>query len=181
MTTRPSLAARLDAGDRALFERLVIAIDVPVRVRVAWRLLTHLGGPTATIAAALVPLLVPLLAPRVGARTPAWLAAAALATTHGIVHIAKRRWLRTRPAPALVGRAHVAVPDDFSFPSGHSAAAMSVALAYAIAHPALASGFLLLAALVGLSRVRLGVHYPGDVVAGQAIAIAVTFLVHVIG
>lgn len=36
-------------------------------------------------------------------------------------------------------------PDGFSFPSGHSAAAMSVAFAYAIAFPALAAPILLVA------------------------------------
>jgi undecaprenyl-diphosphatase len=49
---------------------------------------------------------------------------------------------------------------------------MSVAFVYAMAFPHLSSSLLLLATLVGWSRVRLGVHYPGDVLAGQAIAIA---------
>ena len=36
---------------------------------------------------------------------------------------------------------------------------------------------MLLAALVGFSRVRLGVHYPSDVVVGQILATLTTILV----
>jgi undecaprenyl-diphosphatase len=69
----------------------------------------------------------------------------------------------------------VAEPDRFSFPSGHSAAAMSVAIAYAVAYPSAAAPLIALAALVGMSRVFLGVHYPGDVLIGQLLA-ALTYL-----
>jgi undecaprenyl-diphosphatase len=62
-------------------------------------------------------------------------------------------------------------PDCFSFPSGHATASMSVALAYGLALPVLAGPLLILALLVGFSRVRLGVHYPSDVLAGQMIAL----------
>jgi undecaprenyl-diphosphatase len=54
---------------------------------------------------------------------------------------------------------------------------MSVAFPYAVAFPEYAIPLLIFAAAVGFSRVRLGVHYPGDVVAGQAIAIGSGMLV----
>jgi undecaprenyl-diphosphatase len=66
----------------------------------------------------------------------------------------------------------VTEPDKFSFPSGHAAAAMSIAFAYAVVFTALSLPLVVLAALVGMSRVCLGVHYPGDVLAGQTIALA---------
>jgi undecaprenyl-diphosphatase len=47
---------------------------------------------------------------------------------------------------------------------------MSVALVYAFAFPSLAGVLIPLAMLVGMSRVCLGVHYPGDVLIGQVIA-----------
>jgi undecaprenyl-diphosphatase len=37
---------------------------------------------------------------------------------------------------------------------------------------------LALGVLVGMSRVRLGVHYPGDVLAGQALAVLTAIGVH---
>jgi undecaprenyl-diphosphatase len=72
----------------------------------------------------------------------------------------------------------VHAPDRFSFPSGHAAASLSVALGLlSTVAPPVGVALVALALLVGISRCYLGVHYPGDVVAGWALA----FLGHLAG
>lgn len=56
-------------------------------------------------------------------------------------------------------------------PSGHATAALAVALSCALAFPAFAPLLVPFAVLVGWSRVVLGVHYPGEVMVGQLIAL----------
>jgi undecaprenyl-diphosphatase len=82
----------------------------------------------------------------------------------------KRSIARPRPSCSHVRASLIDEPDRFSFPSGHSAAAMAVALGFAYGFPDLAALLVMLAVLVGLSRVVLGVHFPGDVLVGQLIA-----------
>jgi membrane-associated phospholipid phosphatase len=44
-----------------------------------------------------------------------------------------------------------------------------------VVFPVWAGPLLFLALLVGFSRVRLAVHYPSDVLAGQALAVGTVF------
>jgi undecaprenyl-diphosphatase len=82
----------------------------------------------------------------------------------------KRRLLRPRPSQAIAGFAPLADnPDAFSFPSGHTAAAVAVAVAVAGEPFGAGPLALLLASGIGLSRVYLGAHYPLDVAAGAAL------------
>ena len=169
----PTLFARLDAGDRALFVRWSMAGGTASRAaRWFWTAVTHLGGAACSIVAALLPQLAG------GAiATAARDALVALVASHLVVQAIKRSVGRPRPSRTADFRTLVTEPDRFSFPSGHSAAAMSVAVAYALWFPALAAPLMMFAALVGLSRVALGVHYPGDVFVGQLIAAVTAFLV----
>lgn len=88
--------------------------------------------------------------------------------SHVPVQLLKRVVARPRPSDAF-GRpiALVPLPDEFSFPSGHAAAATAVATTAAIAYPWTASIGLPLAALVSYSRVALRVHHATDVLAGM--------------
>ena len=67
----------------------------------------------------------------------------------------------------------IAAPHDFSFPSGHAGASFAAACAM---YPNLPRRwgvcFVLLAALIALSRLYLGVHFPSDVLAGALIGAA---------
>jgi undecaprenyl-diphosphatase len=168
---RPTLMARLDARDRALFARMV-AVDAPQLVRRFWLTVTHLGGATATIALVLL---------AIAFGNAMWHAAGVdalivLASTHLVAQAIKRTATRPRPS-GLSFEALIAAPDKFSFPSGHSIAASALAFTFSWHVPALAPLLLPLAVVVGVSRVRLGVHYPGDVLAGQVIALLGTLAV----
>lgn len=88
------------------------------------------------------------------------------------MQLLKRTAVRGRPSSEGEVAATVREPDRFSFPSGHATASLAIALAYGRVFPALVIPLLLLALAVGFSRIRLGVHYPSDVVAGQLIALA---------
>jgi undecaprenyl-diphosphatase len=84
----------------------------------------------------------------------------------------KRSLTRTRPDGAIVGfEALARNPDEFSFPSGHTAAAVGVAVAFAGEPGGLGPLSLLLAVGIGLSRVYLGAHYPLDVGAGAVLGV----------
>jgi undecaprenyl-diphosphatase len=85
---------------------------------------------------------------------------------------ARAAWAAVTPSLACNLSAAIREPDRFSFPSGHVTASLAVAPSYAMVFPLWAGPLLLLALVVGFSRVRLGVHYPSDVLAGQLIAIA---------
>ena len=77
-----------------------------------------------------------------------------------------------RPRPPLEDSsvdAAVALPESFSFPSGHAMSAFAAATAVAVLRPSLRWPALGLAALIAMSRPYLGVHFWVDVIAGAAL------------
>lgn len=79
---------------------------------------------------------------------------------------------RSRPCDALCAIVpRIRARDRFSFPSGHTAGAFLMATVAGAYFPVLAPLFFTWAALVGFSRIYVGVHYPTDVLAGVMVGI----------
>jgi len=85
---------------------------------------------------------------------------------------------RTRPWIDVAGlTALVHEPDPNSFPSGHTSAAFAAAVAWWQTLPRRwGVAALAVAALMGLSRLYVGVHYPTDVLCGVLVGCLCGFL-----
>jgi undecaprenyl-diphosphatase len=130
------------------------------------RWLTHLGSARVTIG-------IGLLLVAAGEQLLGLAALFALSTSHVAVQVLKRAVARPRPCDAN-GRllALIELPDPFSFPSGHAAAATAMSTTVVFAHPWLAPILLPVAALTAISRVSLRVHHVGDVIGGVVLGLA---------
>ena len=97
----------------------------------------------------------------VGALPALWL------TSFTVERVIKRFFRRRRPFIRLVRAIQVGrKPGSYSFPSGHAASSFAAATLMGIYFPRGTPWFRLVATMVGLSRIYLGVHYPGDVLIG---------------
>jgi len=129
---------------------------------------THLGGAAFTVTFTIVLITFGQSLMNFGVK-----ALIALTGSHVLVQILK--FLVNRPRPFLVlPRAVLASKPlkDYSFPSGHTAAAFSIATVSAMTYFSYSPLFLLLALIVGVSRVYLGLHYPSDVLVGSVLGAA---------
>ncbi len=89
-----------------------------------------------------------------------------------LYHLIKQSMKRDRPYECIVDvEFRVRPPDQFSFPSGHTASAFLIMTLLASFFPTLRIPMFCWAATVGIARVYLGVHYPTDVLAGAVLGI----------
>ncbi len=91
---------------------------------------------------------------------------------HTIYLILKKKIRRSRPFTLNEEINHlIRPPDEYSFPSGHTAGAFLVATLLGYFYPATLLPSLFFASMIGFSRIYNGVHYPGDVLAGTTLGI----------
>jgi undecaprenyl-diphosphatase len=94
-----------------------------------------------------------------------------------VYYFIKNSIKRERPFKTIKALHNLIVPpDQYSFPSGHTAGAFIIAQIAGFQFPELEGILFLWAALVGLSRVILRVHYPTDVLAGAVLGFGISFL-----
>lgn len=65
--------------------------------------------------------------------------------------------------------------DHYSFPSGHAAGTMSVAVCLGIIIPSLFIPLIIWSVLIGLSRFLGGYHHPSDILGGFVVGIVAAF------
>ena len=97
----------------------------------------------------------------------------------GITMAMKYTFDRQRPYQKYPDLIHpVSTEPDPSFPSGHTAAAFSLATSLSITYPKwyVIAPSAVWACGVGLSRINQGVHYPSDVMTGAAIGVGCAFV-----
>jgi undecaprenyl-diphosphatase len=95
----------------------------------------------------------------------------ALLVNQPITHLVDR----TRPYLAHPAHSHllIARSADPSFPSDHATGGFALAFGVWLYDRAIGSALLVVAGVLSFSRVYVGTHYPGDVVAGALIGVAV--------
>jgi undecaprenyl-diphosphatase len=107
-------------------------------------------------------------------------AALALAANQLLAHLV---WARPRPFTAHPDQVHLFAAGslDPSFPSDHAAAAFAIAVAVLFYSRRVGLAFVAVAALIAVSRVVEGLHYPSDVVAGAAVGAIAAVVVTRVG
>ncbi len=157
---------RLIINDKQLYLTLNAASKSSAFARIM-HVVTHLGATTTAIFATLLALYLDYTY-----QIPIGMEMLlTLIISQIIVQTIKRLVNRPRPYKSI-SIANVLKPPTcaYSFPSGHTACAFTIALSYASGMPSLFFPLMLIAFIVGLSRIILGYHYPTDVLIGMSIA-----------
>jgi len=144
-----------------------------------FKTITTLGNAGFIWVAGSVMLLIPKKTRKIGVMS---LAALALSVLIDNI-ILKNLIARTRPYEVILGLTSlVGAQKDFSFPSGHTGSSFAAAVVMFRGLPRkFGVPALILAFLMGFSRLYVGVHYPSDVLCGALIGTGIALLTYSLG
>lgn len=106
-------------------------------------------------------------------------AALAIGASDLVAYRVVKPWVaRPRPEWTLGPQVFMRAPANgrYGFPSNHAANSAAAAAVLSAAYPGGTLAFAAAAALIAYSRVYVGAHYPGDVIAGLALGAAIGWL-----
>jgi undecaprenyl-diphosphatase len=101
----------------------------------------------------------------------------ALVLERALYFTLKNSLRRRRPQEAVAGFSSlITASDQFSFPSGHSSAAFLLATSLVLVYGWPVAILYVWAVAVAFSRILLGVHFPGDTLAGAVMGASIALL-----
>lgn len=135
--------------------------------------ITTLGNGGMIWIAATVLLLIPKKTRKVGIMSAVALLGSLIINNHILKNIVQR----PRPYTTFTDlKILIPTPSEFSFPSGHTSSSFAAAgVFYSHLPKKVGVPAVILAGLIGLSRLYVGVHYPTDVIAGVVMGILLSF------
>lgn len=136
--------------------------------------ITSLGDGGIIWIAATIALLIPKKTRKVGIMSAVALLGSLLINNNLIKNIVQR----PRPYVTFTDlQIIIPQPSEFSFPSGHTSSSFaSAAVFYRHLPKKFGVPAVILAALIGFSRLYVGVHYPTDVLAGAVMGILLSYM-----
>ena len=136
--------------------------------------ITTLGNGGMIWIAATILLLIPKKTRKVGLMSAIALLGSLIINNNLIKNLVQRpRPFRTFPELQII----IPTPSEFSFPSGHTSSSFAAAAVFYRHLPKkLGVPSVVLAGLIGFSRLYVGVHYPTDVLAGVIMGILLSYM-----
>ena len=136
--------------------------------------ITSLGNGGMLWIAATILLMIPKKTRKVGLMSAIALLGSLIINNNLIKNLVQRpRPFRTFPELQII----IPTPSEFSFPSGHTSSSFAAAAVFYRHLPKkLGVSSVVLAGLIGFSRLYVGVHYPTDVLAGVIMGILLSYM-----